>query len=161
MLVSGPGGPDLGLGMWAISVVGGKLRKLRDDAWLATPSPDGSLIAFVSPDYRELWVMNANGEDARRLIAIESGATFLQAAWAPDGQRIAYLKNYSLRLDRVIESCDLKGGQIRQIWSDRRLKNFCWAPRGPIIATLRESDAGSPVGRANSDLWEVSVRNGG
>jgi hypothetical protein len=146
--------------MWAISVVGGKLRKLRDDAWLATPSPDGSLIAFVSPDYRELWVMNANGEDARRLIAIDTGATFLQVVWAPDGQHLAYLKNYSLQPERVIESCDLKGGQIRRIWSDPRLKNFCWTPRGPIIATLRESDAGSSAGRAHSDLWEVSVRNG-
>src|SRR5207302_5254122 len=153
-------GPDQGLGMWAISVVGGKLRKLRDNAWLATPSPDGSLIAFISPDYRELWVMNANGEEARRLLAIERGATFLQVAWAPDGQRLAYLKHDSLTQERTIESCDLTGGQTRRIWSDRRLKTFCWTPRGRVVGTLSETHPDPAAGTYRSDLGEVEVGNG-
>ena len=160
MLISGPGGPDLGLGIWSINVVGRNLRKLRDDAWVAAPSPDGSQVAFISPDYREIWMMKANGEDSRQVLAIESGATFLQVAWAPDGKRLAYLKNYSAKFERAIESCDLKGNDVNVIWADRLLRNFCWAPRGPIIATLGGSGAESPAEAGQADLWQVDVSNG-
>lgn len=159
MLVSGPGGPEQAPGIWSISVVGGVLRKLRDGAWLATPSPDGSLVAFISPDYNEIWVMNTNGEEARRVLAIERGTTLLQVAWAPDGHRLAYLKDYALAATRVVESCDLKGENTSRIWSDQRLQNFCWTPRGRMIATLTETDAGA--GSSHSNLWGVDLRNGG
>lgn len=85
MLVAGRGGAEQAPNIWTISVLGGGFRKLRDNAWLASPAPDGGSIAFVSPDYREIWLMRPNGEDPRRLLAVESGATFLQIAWAPTG----------------------------------------------------------------------------
>ena len=155
MLASGPGGPDQSLGIWTISVVGGQSRKIRDDAWLATPSPDGSLVAFISADYREIWLIKSNGEEPRRLAAVEAGATFFQVAWSPDGQRLAYLKTYSLESKRQIESCDLDGTHTSLIWSDQRLKNFCWTSRGRIIATLSESQAGGP---SRSNLWALDVQ---
>ena len=156
MLVCGPGGPQQEPGIWVISVVGGELRKLHEGAWLATPSPDGSLVAFISPDYNEIWIMNAGGQDARRVRSVEKNAAILQVAWAPDGQRLAYLKN--IELTRAIESCDLKGAQISTIWTDARLQNFCWTRRGRMIATLTESGAGA--GTAKSNLWTVNVRDG-
>ena len=104
--------------------------------------------------------MNSYGQDARRLQVIAGGATFLQAAWSPDGRRLAYLKNYSLSLERAIESCDLDGGQIHSVWSDRRIKNFTWTPRGSIIATLTEVSPDPRAGPARSDLWEIGVRTG-
>ncbi len=160
MLVSGPAGAEQVPSIWTSSVVGGELRKLRDDAWLATPSADGTLVAFISPDYREIWLMHANGEEPRKLLAIESGATFLQVAWAPDGQRLAYLKNHSLMQERAIESCDLNGGQRKLIWRDRRMKNFCWTSGGRIIATLSEPNRDPTAGPGHADLWEVDVREG-
>jgi dipeptidyl aminopeptidase/acylaminoacyl peptidase len=159
LLASGPGGPDLSLGIWTISILGGAARRIRDNAWLATPSPDGSLIAFISPDYREIWVMKASGEEAHKIASMESSATFSQVAWAPDGQRLAYLKSYSLESRNVIESCDLRGQDVRLIWSDSRLKNFCWTRRGQIIGAL--TDAGIGGGPAHSDLWEVHVGSRG
>jgi dipeptidyl aminopeptidase/acylaminoacyl peptidase len=160
-LASGPGGPDLGLGIWAISILGRNWRKLRDDAWVATPSPDGSQVAFISPDYKELWVMKANGEGSRRVVALGTGATFLQLAWAPDGRRLGYLKNYSLKFERAIETCDLNGGQVRVVWSDRLLKSFCWTTRGRMIATLNDPEQDSSTSAARSDLWELEVRDTG
>ena len=153
MLASGPGGPDQSLGIWTISILGGKARKIRDNAWLGTPSPDGSMVAFISPDYREIWTMKANGEEVHRIIGVESGATFLQVAWAPDGRRIAYFKRYSLQSRNVIESSDLKGGDSRLIWSDPRLRNFCWATPRRIIGALTEPSSGG--GPPHSDLWEI------
>lgn len=156
MLASGPNQQSIGI--WAISIVGGESRKLRDDAWLATPSPDGAQIAYISPDYRELWVMNAYGSEARKLQTLQ-GATFLQVAWGPDGKRLAYLKNYSLRAERVIESCDLAGGQVNTLWADQRIKNFTWTPQGRVIATLTDEN-GNGSGPSRSDLWEERVRGG-
>jgi eukaryotic-like serine/threonine-protein kinase len=158
LLVSGPGGPDQGLGIWSISIVGRSLRKLRDDAWLATPSPDGSQVAFISPDYREIWLMKANGEGSRRVLGVPGGATFLQVAWAPDGQRLAYLKNYSVKFERSIESSDLNGAHTNVIWQNPTLKNFCWTSTGRIIATLTEPEPEASTARAQTDLWELAVR---
>jgi Tol biopolymer transport system component len=158
LLVSGPAGDSISI--WVVSVVGGELRKLRDDAWLATPSPNGSSIAFISPDYRELWLMDSYGQEARKLQTIESGATFLQVAWAPDGNRLAYLKNYSLTLERAIETCDLQGKDASVIRSDRGLQNFTWTPRGGIIATVAETNPDPSAGPSHSDLWEIGLRNG-
>jgi eukaryotic-like serine/threonine-protein kinase len=161
LLVAGLGGAEQAPNIWSISVVSGGFRKLRDNAWLASPAPDGASIAFISPDYREIWLMRPNGEEPRRLLAIESGATFLQIAWAPDGKRLAYLKNHSRTQDRTIESCDLKAGQTRLIWSDRRLKTFCWTPRGRIIATLSEPNPDPSAGPYHSDLGAVEVSPSG
>ncbi len=155
MLASGPGGPDQSLGIWTISVVGGQFRKIRDDAWLATPSPNGSQVAFISADYREIWTVKANGEDARKLVGVENGATFLQVYWSPDGQRLAYLKAFSREPKRVIESCDLNGGQNSVIWSSEQLKNFCWTARNRIVATLGVPGA---TGSSRSDLWTVDLK---
>ncbi len=70
-MVSGTAGPNDRAGIWVLSVVGGMLRKLRDDAYGAVPSPDGSRIGF---DYRgEIWLMGTNGEDAHRLVPRKSG----------------------------------------------------------------------------------------
>jgi Tol biopolymer transport system component len=102
--------------------------------------------------------MKSSGEESRRLLAIQSGATFLQVAWAPDGERLAYLKNYSSKFERVIETCDLKGGQTGLIWSNPQMKSFCWTPRGSLIAALSESGTDTSTSPSHSDLWEVEVR---
>lgn len=49
-------------------------------------SPDGARLAFGRGD--EIWVMNADGTDQRRLAA---GAAPWSIAWDPDGSRIAYM----------------------------------------------------------------------
>src|SRR5262249_7999391 len=103
-----------------MSVVGGALRKMRDGAQLVTPSPDGALVAFIGMDNDEIWVMKGNGAEARKLLAAEKGATFLQLGWAPDGQRLAYLKYNGLENKRVIESSDLQGASKNLIWVDAR-----------------------------------------
>ena len=90
----GPGQSGDTTGIWDISIFGGEPRKLRDDAGRSAVSPDGKRIAFVSGRAEaEIWTMQANGEQPRRIAEAGEGGRFLQLQWSPDGQRIAFMKS--------------------------------------------------------------------
>src|ERR1019366_4271870 len=134
--------------------------KLRDNGAPWAVSPDGTLIAFGTGlgagDYDELWVMGAQGEDPRRLVAASEDDKFMGAAWSPDGQRIAYWR-YSRTGDKeeyFIESRDLKGGQATVIVSGLSVDQaFSWLPSGRFVYAMSEPESV----RGESNLWEVRV----
>lgn len=53
----------------------------------ATPSPDGKRIAFIMNNH--LWVMQADGSDARQLTDVDNDNIETFPAWSPDGSSIA------------------------------------------------------------------------
>jgi Tol biopolymer transport system component len=148
--VSGPAGPNDRTGIWILTIVGGAIRKLRDDAVEAAVSPDGSRIAFVSKN--EIWLMGVNGENANRLGGAEEGYGFDQLAWSPDGQSLADMKSNRGYDKVVMEKRDLNGREVAIIMSDPRLRGFCLAPDGRIIYDRLE---GSEDATAN--IWEVRM----
>ena len=61
-----------------------------DPSW----SPDGTQIAFARYEgccNPEIYVMNADGSDERRLTALDGFDT--NPAWSPDGTKIAWERN--------------------------------------------------------------------
>lgn len=146
--MSGPAGPNDRTGIWVLTIVGGTIRKLRDDASGAVLSPDGSRIAFVSNN--EIWLMGMNGEDANRLAVVEEGYGFEQLEWSPDGQSLADMKSHRGYDKVVIEKRDLKGGQVAIIMSDPRLRDFCWAPDGRIVYGRLENSE-----ETTANIWAV------
>lgn len=89
-----------------VSREGSELRKLTDRSQQPAFSPDGDSIAFVTDRdehgmyatgsdedafAHELYVMNAEGKDERRLTHTQSLAE-ATPAWSPDGSRIAYAR---------------------------------------------------------------------
>ena len=65
-------------------------------------SPSGERIAFVSDrsGTENLWVMDADGADPRRVSAAK-GAGIHSPAWSPDGERIVVRRSASIRSGRL------------------------------------------------------------
>jgi len=111
--------------LWVISMLGGAPREIHEGGFAWSLSPDGSLIAFTSafgaPD---IWLMGANGEDARKIVAAGEDERLIRVVWSPDSRRIAYarLRSEPAGPQCSIESCDLKGGQPVVVLSDPKLE---------------------------------------
>lgn len=69
---------------------GGPGKLVREDACCAAWSPDGSHIAFLDWSDETLWVMNADGGGARRLLDVPHDGYSWRPDWSPDSQRIAF-----------------------------------------------------------------------
>ncbi len=153
-----PGKP---ISAWVVSVMGGPPHKLRDNAGPWAVSPDDTLIAFGTglgvDGAGELWLMGPQGEEPRRLVAGSENDGVYQAAWSPDGQRIAYGRIHGTpdKLEWSIVSRDLKGGQPTVIVSGPRVAypNLSWLPGGRFVYSMSEPESV----RGESNLWEVRV----
>jgi len=104
--------PGVPAGVWVFSVMGGAPRELREHTWAWSISPDGSSIAYstgalgyVSAD---IWVMNANGEQAHRVSEVGGDSAYGSVVWSPDGQRLAYVRYHLTPVS--VETRDLAGG---------------------------------------------------
>jgi hypothetical protein len=111
-----------------------------DPAW----SPDGGAIAYsvggaFGPG-TSLWVMDADGTDARRLGA---GS---QPAWSPDGRRLAFSR------DGEIHTMAREGGDVRRLTYDPGADlSPTWSPDGSHIAWSTEDPVDGGVPR--QDVW--------
>jgi len=69
-------------------------------------------IAFsAGPQFSEIWVMGAAGEDPRRILSIRP-STAGSVAWSPTSQRIAFVSikgPIENPQEVVLESCDHDG----------------------------------------------------
>lgn len=100
----------------------------------ATFSPDGRRIAFVSDrgGSLDVWVMNADGSDARQLTT--DAANDVSPSWAPDGERIAFVSDREG--DRTnIFVVGVESGEVSQLtFQERGLAFPDWSPDGRSIA---------------------------
>jgi eukaryotic-like serine/threonine-protein kinase len=155
--------------MWTISVLGQSARELREGAGGWEVSPDGMRIAF-SPETgasafgnaREIWVMDSQGNNAHRVVAVGEREWLNDVRWSPKGQRLAYLKvpgitgyqNPMQRTPSLIETCDLHGanGTVVVTDGDLLLEQFCWLHDGRIVYSRRDSADSN-----DANLWQVPV----
>lgn len=131
-------------------------RQIRGDADYAVVSPNGAQIAFrTTQEGHQLWVMGANGEDARVLLKADTGVRFGKLQWSPESRRLAFLQYRSdaQKYDVAIVAFDLQTGHQQVLFSDHRLDSFGWVADGRIIFSRTE-----PGSRhAESNLWELPV----
>jgi Tol biopolymer transport system component/tRNA A-37 threonylcarbamoyl transferase component Bud32 len=145
--------------LWTVSILGGTQHELRDNAFVADISPDGSRIAFTSNPgllgTTALWVMGANGDEPHKLVVLDAKSAFQTVIWSPDGQRIGYVKIHQTadKLETSIESRDLKGGQPSLVLSDPVLPELCWLHDGRMIYARAEP----APNQADSNFWQIRV----
>ncbi len=146
--------------LWTVSILGGAPRKLRDNASSASVSPDGSRIVFASSlsemGAHEIWVMSAQGDEPRRLAALDGNSYFQVITWSPDGRRIAYNKFHQApdKSEVSIETLDMEG-HATQIVSDPSLQDFCWLRDGRVI--YAKSELPTNAAAADSNFWQIAV----
>jgi dipeptidyl aminopeptidase/acylaminoacyl peptidase len=117
-----------------------------DDRWPAW-SPNGDRIAFMRDiGQREIYTMNADGSDQRRLTNWDGGDEF--PAWSPDGLWIVFSsERYWLKRDLWLIKPD--GSDLHIVLrTDRKDEDDLqdeiyptWAPDGRIYYTFKHKDA--------------------
>jgi Tol biopolymer transport system component len=135
--------------LWVASAFGGAPRKLKSQARQASISRQGSSIAYLDPDLHQLWVMDANGGNAR--MALEDKEDLLTAfAWSPDGKRLAYVLQHGP--NSSVHTLSLAGGTPSLVIADDShvlSTVLLWLPDGRILF--------SSVEHADSHLWAIAT----
>jgi Tol biopolymer transport system component/DNA-binding winged helix-turn-helix (wHTH) protein len=134
-----------GTSTWLTSIFGGVPRKLRSDCPWPVVSPDGSLIAFPNGNEDEIWVMGANGENARKILSGEK-VRYTALYWSPDGQRVAFIKRAAGQTGGSIGTVPLAGGPPSIVMSSPQLQSddgpgLLWTPDARILFLLSEGNS--------------------
>jgi serine/threonine protein kinase/Tol biopolymer transport system component len=165
-LTSGfPGGPK---SVWTLSVLGESPHQIRDQAWGWEVSPDGSQIAYSAPQLRgedthEIWVMDNQGGNARKVMTAAKHTRISNVHWSPNGKRLGFvLKRSAKPVDLIsIESCDLEGNNCTlSVAADpgHWLSDFSWLPGGRIVYARGDSPASNGLWQAAIDDRTASAR---
>jgi Tol biopolymer transport system component len=151
------GGPVFGanVDLYVVSREGGGLQRLTTDeatdyqpAW----SPDGTRIAFTSlrGGNRNVWVMNSDGTNLRRLTDAQpgapnagSGGSAGDAAWSPDGSQLAYGVTVGAKTSLWVMDADGSNKRPLTETMDGSAYDPAWSANGQLIAFRREF--GSPT----------------
>jgi serine/threonine protein kinase/Tol biopolymer transport system component len=153
-----PGKP---VSVWSVPVRGAvaqRLADVEDMSGLPRISPDGSSIAYTrlrsTFGAREIWLMGPRGESPHKIQTSENQFTFMDIAWSPAGNRIAYIYSREAGDRNVsIQSCDLSGANKTTILRDNKLNTFAWIPPRRLIYSQS-----AIRGTAESDnLWELRI----
>jgi Tol biopolymer transport system component/DNA-binding winged helix-turn-helix (wHTH) protein len=146
-----------GSSIWSVSLLGGSPGKLRDDAEAYSVSPDGSLIAFGTNagelGYREIWLMDANGRQERKLFDTGQKSAIAGLTWSRDGRRVIYFRFNDSQ--GALISGDLQGGApttIVPVSNPNDLIDANWLPDGRLLYALTEN------GQHHScNFWELRI----
>src|SRR5437660_11237850 len=107
-------------------------------------SPTSERIAFVSDrDAKpEIYIIDADGKNVRRLTTSPPGVSSTAPAWSPDGRLIAFV--FGLASDTHIFVMNADGTGQRLLVSGRS-SGPAWSPDGRKIAFLSDETSGVSV----------------
>jgi len=144
--------------IWMASL-GGTPRKLRDNAIAFSVSPDGSWIGFGTNHGkfgdREIWLMGADGEQARNLFDTDEKSSIGGLNWSGDGKRVLYVKTD--QSGDTLLSRDLKSGPPNQVLGPVEMKqvnDFFWLADGRLLYSVTEPGS-FPGGACN--FWQMRL----
>jgi Tol biopolymer transport system component len=152
--------------IWVFSRMDKAPSKLREHAMAWSVSPDGALISFGINSgklgEREMWLMDREGGQARKLIDTDANSSVSGFSWSPDSRRGVYSRTDSsgdTLLDRDLEGGPpvtlLTAAETKQIRGD-----FSWLPDGRLIYQVAEPGAGLEGARSRQDrcnFWTMRL----
>jgi len=150
-----------GNSIWIVSVLGGPPHKLRDEAYLDSISPDGSLISFETNKGkvgdREIWVMRPDGGQARKVFDVDENSMVYGLGWSRDGKRVVFERQDGpAAANTYFVSGDLTGGPVTKIFppfDPARMGAGIWLPDGRLILRLDEPDSKS----LTCNVWQIRM----
>lgn len=144
---------DSGSDLWELSIYGGVPRLVRRDVGDASVSSDGGEIAFATPAKDAIWLMNADGREARKITVAGEGNVIGCPVWFPNRRRIAYFSY----------SHDLSATSLRSFDLDSsRSANFLSIPNplgiaGDVITALSVLPDGRVIYSLKNTLWSIQT----
>jgi DNA-binding winged helix-turn-helix (wHTH) protein/Tol biopolymer transport system component len=139
--------------VFVYSILSGKLSLLRENAFNPAISPDGTRIVYADGSIHELWLMEGNGENPRRVLAANGQDRVYAMSWSPDGRRVWFARVHWDKEQEIItlETCDLNGGSRTVVLTNASAKAFRLLPQGRLVYAVAEG----PQNFTN--LWELPV----
>jgi len=162
-VLASPYQPGILGGIWSVSVIGGAPRKLSDGLSAFSVSPDGSSITYATKNAfwgtQDIWLMKADGQDARRIEEGSEHVIFSDVSWSPNGQLLAYLKIRETSIgnfETTIETRGVQGSGTAKVVLQKggyiSYGGLVWMMDGRLIFSEQEgSDANT------SNLWQLRV----
>lgn len=137
--------------LWAVSILGGAPHKLQANCYRPRISPDGAKIAFVSSG---LWTMGVNGENPRKILAVDSGHIFVPE-WSPTGRRIAVGIQEPNGAEVTIRTVAPDGGNPLVVLKSPLMNDqvgFIWSTDRRLIFVR-----GDAASESSFNLWYIAV----
>ncbi len=145
--------------IWMTSAIVGGPHQLRDNAIALSVSPDGSWIGFETNKGkfgdREIWLMRAGGDQARKLFATDEESSISGLNWSGDGKRVLYMRTD--QSGDTLLSRDLQSGSPTKILGPsetKQMNDYFWMADGRLILSLAEP--GSFKGSA-CNFWQMRL----
>jgi serine/threonine protein kinase/Tol biopolymer transport system component len=150
---------------WALSILGGLPRKLRDNASVGGVSPDGRQICFgvqraeKPSELAGLWTMDVDGDDAREVVSVAPSDTLVSGgSWSSDGKRLLFVRMSNSYSKATLESQAIAGGLSTVLLDDVNLmtvgqQNDDWLSDGRVLFTRAEPSPWNVP--AATSLWSI------
>ena len=142
--------------IWTLDLETRRERKLVEDGYNPSFSPDGRRIAFDAPwaGQRRIWAVDAEGHNPKQLTGdLSEAIVHVRPRWSPDGKRIVFQNKESTKFDiRVVDLATQK-----LVWiTDDHFQDLqpVWSPSGRYIYFSSYRSGGL-------NLWRIAVTSGG
>jgi eukaryotic-like serine/threonine-protein kinase len=145
--------------IWMTSAIGGAPHKLRDGAMAFSASPDGSWISFGANKGkfgdREIWLMRAGGDQARKLFETDEQSSIGGLNWSGDGKRVVYDKTD--QSGDTLLSRNLQSGSPTKVLGPsetKQVNDYFWMADGRLLYSVAEPD--SMIG-THCNFWQMQL----